>query len=266
MHSKADPKLHCFLSDNSYADIINSERLPDSHSGFSSPAPSSALSLSGAALPLQGSPLVGTPVASPALLGGATSDTSAGLVNAEPQSGLSSNRELDHHVDAGHSAAAFTSPERELSPGVNIEDSTSSTGSFVHVPSSLKPGNYRTDTTSTTASEGFYMPGQLPVHTPTDLTGGLARDTDEEVTPTHSKIRKEDVTAAGTKDSAEQDEEGSELKQSISSSSSSAGGGWSMVEMGKALVGSAAGAVGSVLGTNPSTTDDHKKHEEVRTT
>lgn len=106
-----------------------------------------------------------------------------------------------------------------------------------------KPANNRTDTMSTTATEVFYMPGQMPLHTP---PAHHNYKEDKDVTPTSSSIRK-----ASPPFEANSEQEGGSatadtetLKHSTSTSS------WSMVEMGKALVGSAAGAVGSVLGAS----------------
>lgn len=59
------------------------------------------------------------------------------------------------------------------------------------------------------------MPGQLPLHTP---PAAVELEENHDVTPTSSSLKKD----------------------------SSA---WSVVEMGKALVGTAAGAVGGVFGT-----------------
>lgn len=133
-----------------------------------------------------------------------------------------------------------TSPEGSLSPALappsakdsmkELESTREGDGTF------SKPANNRTDTMSTTATEVFYMPGQLPLQTPPNITD--KQEEDKDVTPTSSSIKKtSDIDDGERKDD-------DELKKLTSSSS------WNMVEMGKALVGSAAGAVGSVLGTS----------------
>lgn len=92
------------------------------------------------------------------------------------------------------------------------------------------------------------MPGQLPLQTPPISHAHSSEKDDKDVTPTNSKIK----TEVG-----EQGEEPSNLKGSTS------GPSWSMMEMGKALVGNAAGAVGSVLGVSGIGTEvDDKEDEE----
>lgn len=91
------------------------------------------------------------------------------------------------------------------------------------------------------------MPGQIPLQTPPITQSNQTEDKD--VTPTNSKIKKdqreEEVSANNG------------LKESTSSSS------WSMLEMGKALVGNAAGAVGSVLGVSGIGTELEEDEEDI---
>lgn len=252
---------------NSYADIINSERLSDTHSGFSSPTPSSALSLSAAALPMQsgqqsptpahygaaaiastgGTANVGSPPISPGL-GGLAAGTGSALYSplTSPEGSIAS-------PPISGSTGLVSDKEERSTSGAREETTVQEEGTMLQ-----KPANNRTDTMSTTATEVFYMPGQMPLHTP---PAHHNYKEDKDVTPTSSSIRK----ASPPFEEPSEQEGGSAttdtetLKHSTSSSS------WSMVEMGKALVGSAAGAVGSVLGTSGvGSGDDNDDNEEEK--
>lgn len=105
---------------------------------------------------------------------------------------------------------------------------------------------------STTATEVIHIPGQMPLQTPPAGEHSENKE-DTDVTPTNSKIKNASSTAGDAAQS-----EGDSLKNSTSSSTSS----WNMVELGKALVGNAAGAVGSILGTSGIGTGDDEDGKE----
>lgn len=199
------------------------------------------MSLSAAALPVQnilhGSTDI-SPAVSPGLAGIGSAATGTGSGTAGVGSGLGSAL-----------YSPITSPEGEgalspcvLSEGGPTRDATSAPGedlndtsavSSLTSPSFTKPANNRTETMSSVATERYYIPGQLPASTPPITQSNKIEDKD--VTPTNSSIKKN--SESGSKN----EEQGGDLKESNSSSS------WNMIELGKALVGSAAGAVGSVL-------------------
>ena len=213
------------------------------------------MSLSAAALPvhtLHGSTI--SPALSPALSPGLAGIGAAGTGPSGVGGGLGSAL-----------YSPITSPEGEgaLSPSVLSEGGltrdSSSAGDGINttsassptLPSFSKPENNRTETMSSVATERYYMPGQLPVYTPPISQSNQTEDKD--VTPTNSSIKT-------VLESGKNNEEDGELKESTSSSS------WNMMELGKALVGSAAGAVGSVLGVAGIGTeideDDGKKDDK----
>lgn len=237
---------------NSYADIINSERLSDSHSGFSSPTPSSALSLSAAALPVHQQQQQSSPGAI-----GLSPAVSPGLAGIGSATGKISSTTTTTATTGGLGSALYspvTSPEGEgaLSPSVpsdaDAKDSTRKNSSLFEegkddstglLLGNRPPINSRTDTTSSIATERYTMPGQIPLQTPPVTQSNRTEEDEKDVTPTNSKIRKDHQ-----QDEVGDNTDGMMMKESTSGSS------WNMIEMGKALVGNAAGAVGSVLGVS----------------
>ncbi|KAK9896202.1 hypothetical protein P389DRAFT_189847 [Cystobasidium minutum MCA 4210] len=237
------------LSMISYADIINSERLSDTHSGFSSPTPSSALSLSAAALPIQGGSGSQSPVRAQSGSGAnlSPSPTPGAIAGAGTGSALYSPL-----TSPEESTAFATSPGLPGKESVSSRQTSQERDSIQERTTLSKPGNYRTDTMSTTATEVIHIPGQMPLQTPPAGEHSENKE-DTDVTPTNSKIKNASSTAGDAAQS-----EGDSLKNSTSSSTSS----WNMVELGKALVGNAAGAVGSILGTSGIGTGDDEDGKE----